>query len=190
PAWGRRGAAGVLAEPQERKTKLPGSPRDEAYYTIQLPPEYRPGRPYPLLIALHEKNETPKKTLERYRYEAVRNGYILVAPEWGEGFGKEYEYSDDERQRVLDVIRDVRMRYHVDSDRVFLSGFGEGANAAWDIGLSHPDLFAAVVPIAGDPKAGFMNRYWPNAIHLPFYLINGEYGGENFKIILMTMEKW
>jgi len=82
------------------------------------------------------------------------------------------------------------MRYHVDSDRVFLSGFGEGANAAWDVGLSHPDLFAAVVPMAGDPKAAFINRYWPNAIHLPFYLINGEYGGENFRNIVMTMEKW
>src|SRR5262249_14269056 len=106
---------GVLPEPQTRKTNLPSPNHVQIEYVIQLPPEYHPGRPYPLLVALHEDRENPRKALDRYRYEAVRNGYILVSAEWGAGFGGKYQYDDEERQRVLAVIRHVRMGYHVDS---------------------------------------------------------------------------
>jgi hypothetical protein len=178
-----------LPEPQARKTDLPSANQGPIDYVIQLPPEYRPGRPYPLIVALHDDGESPKRTIERYSYEARRNGYILVAPEWGSGFGGKWTYEPEERQRVLDVIRDVRMRYHIDSDRIFLSGVGEGASGAWDVGLSHPDIFAAVVPMAGDPQWQLILRYWPNAMHLPFYVINGEYGSD-LKGMLRTMEYW
>ncbi len=185
-------ASSVMAELEtiRRKTNLPGSNRLSADYEVMLPPEYRPGRPYPVLVVLHQDGETLKKTLERYGYYSRLYGYVLVAAEWGTGFGGAYRYSDDEHQRVLDVIRDMRFHFHVDSDRIFLSGFGEGGNAAWDIGLSHPDLFAAVIPIASDPNPSFILKYWPNAIHLPFYLINGEFSGNSAKAVRKVMEFW
>jgi len=144
-----------------------------------------------MLVVLHDDKEPLAQVMERYGYEAIRNGYILVGAEWGTGFGNIYGYNPDERQRVLDVIRDVRLRYHVDSDRIFLSGYGDGANAAWDIGLSQPDIFAGVVPIAGDPSPTLLQQYWPNAMHLPFYLVNGEYGGQFAnKFTMKVMEYW
>src|SRR6202021_422964 len=63
-------------------------------------------------------------------------------------------------------------------------------NAAWDIGLSHPDLFAAVVPIAADPSPSLIMKYWPTAMHLPFYIINGEFCGESGKYVRKVMEFW
>jgi len=176
--------------PQERRTQLPGVSRPSVPYWLQLPPEYRPGRPCPLLVVLHDDDELPPRILERFRAEAMRRGYLLVAPEWGPGFGGSYRYEEDERQRVLDVIRDVKLRFHVDDDRVFLAGQGSGGEAAWDIGLTHPDLFAAVVPMGANPRKDFLLRYWPNAIHLPFYLVAGEFGGESAPYLLRVMENW
>ena len=48
--------------------------------------------------------------------------------------------------RTVESIRDARKRFRIDSDRVFLAGHGEGGNAAFDIGMSRPDLFAGVIP--------------------------------------------
>jgi pimeloyl-ACP methyl ester carboxylesterase len=176
--------------PQERRTQLPGVSRPSVPYWIQVPPEYRPGRPYPLLVVLHDDDERPQRILDRFRPEAMRRGYVVVAPEWGPGFGGPYRYEEEERQRILDVIRDVKLRYHIDDDRVFLAGHGGGGEAAWDVGLTHPDLFAAVVPIGADPRKDFLIRYWPNAIHLPFYLVAGEFGGESAPYLLRVMEHW
>ena len=78
---------------------------------------------------------------------------------------------------MLNVLRDLRRRFQVDSDRVFLTGQGEGGNMAYNVGLSHPDLFAGVMPISGQPQF-FAVSYWRNAQYLPFYVVNGDHAGD------------
>lgn len=180
----------VTFAPQERRTQLPGVSRSPTNYWVQLPPEYRPGRPYPLLVLLHDDDERPNRILHRFQAEAMRRGYIVVAPEWGAGFGGGYRYEEEERQKILDVVRDVKLRFHVDDDRIFLLGQGGGGEAAWDVGLSHPDLFAAVIPIGANPRKDLLIRYWPNAVHLPFYLVAGEFGGDSAPQLMRVMENW
>ena len=74
-------------EPMDRKTNLPNNQRGSVDYHIQLPPEYSHGRPHPLLVALPDNSENLKKGLDRYVYDAKRNGYVVVAPDWSGGFG-------------------------------------------------------------------------------------------------------
>jgi phospholipase/carboxylesterase len=50
---------------------------------------------------------------------------------------------------VFEGIRGIRAHLHVHSERIFLVGFGEGAAAAYRLGLSFPDRFAGVVAING-----------------------------------------
>ncbi len=142
-------------------------------YQAQLPPEYHPGRPYPVLVALHHAGEGGKDMLDRWGEQAARHGYILVAPEWGSGAQAPYSYTTDEHAPVLDTLRDLGRRFAVDTDRVFLTGFAEGANMAYDVGLAHPDLFAGVLPIAGQPRYHAL-KYWQNGQYLPFYAVWGE----------------
>jgi hypothetical protein len=51
-----------------------------------------------------------------------------------------------------------------------------GGNAAWDIGLAHPDLWAGVIPVVAQSDR-YCSLYWKNAKLLPFYCVGGELDG-------------
>jgi hypothetical protein len=174
----------------ERQTNIPNANRAPVSYTLQLPLEYRHGRPYPLLVVLHGGSERAPQIAERYSYWAKLNGFILASVDWSGVNSTNYEYTADEHQRVLDAIRDVRLHYHVDCDRIFLSGFAEGANAACDIGLSHPDMFAGVSLISCMPKMGMMLPMWGNAKYLPFYMVTGDMAGDAPKNNQRLVSEW
>ena len=140
---------------------LPGQP--DATYYVQLPPEYNPQRRYPMIVSLHGIGHDPTMQIEWWAGEhepktarragkgqAGRYGYIVIAPAWTVEHQKEYEYSAREHAVVLGCVRDACRRFAVDTDRVFLSGHMEGGDAAWDIGVSHPDLWAGVIPISAE----------------------------------------
>jgi pimeloyl-ACP methyl ester carboxylesterase len=160
--------------------KLSNSKRGGTDYLIKLPPEYTHNRSYPVVIALHDKNETALTVVKRWEKMAARHGYILVVPELKQIEKGIYRYTEEEHQEVVNTLRDVRRRFHPDCDRVFLFGQGEGGKMAFDVGLSHPDLFAGVMPMSAGPLF-YARKYWRNAQHLPFYVMLGtnvirEYG--------------
>jgi hypothetical protein len=165
--------------PRDRRAPAP-SRGFATNYVLQLPPEYSHGRPTPLLVVLGAPAERPRDILDRFAPFAARHGYLLAAVEWSRNNAL-YGYSPDEHARVLDVLRDMRRHFNIDSDRVFLSGYGDGGNMAWDVGLSHPDLFAGVLPISAFPKLNFVLPYWRNAMYLPFYVVSGDFTAEASK---------
>jgi predicted esterase len=174
----------------EREAPHQANIRKKTSYLLQLPPEYKHSRSYPVLLVLHNGGEKPKEMLERWRELAQRHGYLLAAPAWNNGFGQVYSYSAGEHAVVLDVLRDLQRHFNVDSDRVFLAGFGEGGAMAFDVGLSHPDLFAGVVPIAAVPRF-FATSYAANSQHLPFYVVSGMlHANEGYKVLRKQFDSW
>ncbi|HEY7153311.1 MAG TPA: hypothetical protein VH575_05060 [Gemmataceae bacterium] len=166
----------------ERKT-------DGASYLLQLPPEYRHDRAYPLLIVLHHGGESPRDTLNLWSRAAAKNGYILIAPEWQDGgLNSAYSYSEREHLTLLNALRDVRRHFNADEDRVFLTGYGEGGAMAFDVGLGHPDLFAGVLPMGAGPEY-HAKICWRNGQYLPFYVVHGN-KGPNGKEMRTLFEKW
>src|SRR5262249_14419091 len=134
---------------------------------------YHPLRKYPAVLALHD-GTGPQAASSWWSAEAVRRGYIVVAPEYRvHGQGKEYQYSPSEHAAAELALRDARRRFSIDSDRVFVGGQLVGANMAWDLGLAHPDLFAGVVIVSGLPFK-YVNRYLPHAERLPLYVVLGD----------------
>lgn len=162
-------------------------------YYVQLPPEYEHNRKYPTVITLHGQRTTPQmqidwwcgpwhrtthpdKTVSANRYgQASRNGYIVVAPGWTVP-ARPYTYSAREHAAILIAMRDAMKRFSIDTDRVFLSGHGSGGDAAWDLGLAHPDLWSGIIPICG-AAAKFPAVLKRNAQHVPVYAIGGELDG-------------
>jgi len=150
-------------------------------YWVSLPYEYHPDHSYPLIVALHSETGTPQQELQAFwggteerGGQSQRRGYIVIAPEYvGKADSKGYDYNSGAHQIVINSLRDARHRFSIDSDRVFLSGHGMGGDAAWDMGLAHPHIFAGVIPINGaiDRHAKY---YMDNGRQLPLYPVNGE----------------
>ncbi|MEX0712902.1 MAG: tetratricopeptide repeat protein, partial [Pirellulales bacterium] len=159
-------------------------------YYVQLPPEYDPHRRYPTILTLHGAGTTPQQQIDWWAGssedgaarlgQATRQGYIVVAPLWSQEHQTEYRYSAAEHAAVLNVLRDACRRFSVDTDKVFLSGHSMGGDAAWDIGLAHPDLWAGVIPIVAQARK-YCAQYWQNAKLVPFYVLQGELDGDKVK---------
>ncbi len=163
---------------------LAGEPPIE--YLVQLPPEYDPNRRYPTVVTLQGAGTTPEQQIDWWAGawadggwrtgQAARFGYIVIAPQWTVEHQRTYEYTARAHAAALACLRDTSKRFAVDTDRVFLSGHSIGGDAAWDIALAHPDLWAGVIPIVA--RSGrYCSLYWENGKHLPFYVVAGELDG-------------
>jgi pimeloyl-ACP methyl ester carboxylesterase len=183
-----RPGAGAANGVEDRQTQVPWTQVRPVNYNLKLPPEYRPTRSYPVLIVLHGAGERPHDALDRWAPEAARNGYILAAPDWGGAAS--YNYTSDEHAVVTELIRDLRRHFAVDSDRIFLTGYGDGGTMAFDVGLSHPDLFAGIIPVCARPKRTSDYFYWHNAQYLPFYIVVGELAGDCVNLNRWPFEQW
>lgn len=160
-------------------------------YLLRLPPEYHHGRPWPLLIVLTHTTIPAAEALASVAREADRYGYILAAPEWTNAFDSGWRWNGDDHAYVTAVLRDIIRHFCVDNDRVCLLGYAEGANMALDIGLSHPDLFAALAAISPRPQwTNFLSEYWTNAQKLPCYIVTGEFSGDALQNTRRLFEKW
>jgi predicted esterase len=159
-------------------------------YTVQLPAEYNPYRRYPCVVALGSQElyfldqldwwvglDPSQLDLPCYG-EAARHGFIVIAPEWNLPKQPMYNYTENEKARVLATLRDAMRRFSIDTDRVFISGHFMGADAAWDLAFSHPDLWAGAIMIGGIADK-FVVQYWENAQYVPTYFVNGEFDGAN-----------
>jgi pimeloyl-ACP methyl ester carboxylesterase len=155
-------------------------------YSVLLPPEFNPHHTYPVIIALHEWGWTPERILKWWGgddaspLQSQRHGYIVIAPEYLPAkFGDPLPAPTE--TIVWESLRDVRRRFLIDSDRVFLSGYGRGADAAFDVALARPDLFAGVIPISGGfitPKGAATRDCLPlqeNARQNSWYVVMGEF---------------
>ena len=162
-------------------------------YLVQLPPEYDPNRKYPTIVTLHGERTTPQMQIDWWAGawkeknaddgtilkerlgQGTRFGYIIIAPRWGNEEDS-YHGTGAETGAVLYALRDAMRRFSIDTDRVFLSGHSAGGDAAWDLGLSHPDLWAGIIPICGKAtRYPFYLR--KNARYVPIYAVNGELDG-------------
>jgi predicted esterase len=154
-------------------------PKERAKYAVLLPNEYTPHRQYPTIVALRPAERSIERMLDWWggagekQGLSRRRGYIVIAPDYLAPKTSEYGYDEEAHAAVTRCIRDARKRFSVDSDRIFLSGHGVGGDAAFDIGMSHPDLFAGVIPIAGIGR-NYCTYYWENAKQLPFFIVGGE----------------
>jgi len=169
---------------------LIGQP-DITYY-VQLPPFYNPNRRYPTIVTLNGAGTSPKLQVDWWAGaynenlgvrlgQAARRGYIVVAPVWSRPHQTEYEYSAREHSAVLYSLRGACERFSVDTDRVFLTGHSMGGNAAWDIALAHPDLWAGAIPVVATADK-YISRYWENAKHVSMYFVMGEMDGDRMSL--------
>ncbi len=131
-----------LVAPGEHPLGLAAA-RDGVLY---VPTGYRPERPAPLLLCLHGAGSAGSRSVRALRASAERHGLLLLAPDaraatWDilrGGYGPDVAFID----RALAL---VFARCAVDSSRIGIEGFSDGASYALTLGLDNGDLFSAVL---------------------------------------------
>ena len=122
-------------------------------YQIYVPPGYTPDRAWPLVFIGHGGNsamsearamETANIYMSWYRDGfGAKQGFIVVVPATTRGWGWEGN------SIVTSVIAKVSREYHVDPQRVFMSGHSMGGHLSWRTALNLPERFAAIMPMSG-----------------------------------------
>ena len=139
-----------------------------ASYALYVPPSYSPDQAYPLILCLHGAGFTGEAYLERW-VPRLEDRYILACPTmvggaWWTRFAEEV---------ILEILDSLSQEYHIDPDRVFLSGMSNGGIGAWIIGMHHADRFAGIAPMASGLD-DVMFPFVENLINTPVYVIHGE----------------
>ncbi|GJL67134.1 MAG: hypothetical protein NPIRA05_21050 [Nitrospirales bacterium] len=136
-------------------------------YSLYIPSSYDPGKSYPLIMCLHGAGFTGESYLERW-VPRLNDKYILVCPTISMGAW----WSRSAEELVLKIVNMLQADYHIDRDRVFLTGMSNGGVGAWIIGMHHADMFAGISPMA----SGIDDVLFPfldNLRNTPVYIIHG-----------------
>jgi pimeloyl-ACP methyl ester carboxylesterase len=132
-----------------------------------VPTTYQSSRSYALVVCLHGFGFTGEGYLDRWRTR-LGDDYLLACPTYPSGAW----FTRGAEELVLETIRQALRRYHIDPNRVFLTGMSNGGIGAWLIGMHHAPLFAGLAPMA----SGLDNVLMPflaNLRHTPVYIIHG-----------------
>jgi predicted peptidase len=137
----------------------------ETQYLLFLPEGYEKDstQRWPLLLFLHGSGESgvdlekvkahgPPKLIEAGK----KFPFIVISPQAPPQNGWKAEV-------LKAMLDDLKKKYRVDNDRVYLTGLSMGGYGTWDLAEKYPDEFAAIAPICGggDPQRTWKLRHMP-----------------------------
>ena len=119
-------------------------------YGRAIPEDYDPGRPRPLVLALHPGGARTPFYGDQFMRQIALPGLaaldpIMVAPDcptpaWSDPAAD---------QAVMALIDNVMAEYAIDPRRVLVTGFSLGGSGTWFMSSHHPDRFTAAIVMAG-----------------------------------------
>ncbi|RMH31042.1 MAG: hypothetical protein D6690_17665 [Nitrospirae bacterium] len=138
-------------------------------YGLFVPPFYDPSRSYGLIVCLHGAGFTGDSYLKRW-VPRLKGDYLLACPTMSDGAW----WTRQAEELVLATVAAVRSRYHIDSNKLFLTGMSNGGIGTWLIGMHRADQFAGIAPMASgidDVLYPFLDNLRQTAV----YVIHGLY---------------
>lgn len=165
-------------QPKGRREKVPLTVRAKeapgGNYCIYVPAKYDPLVPTPLVVALHGGGPGGKdgklvtgngeEAMNFYADLAERWGWVVVCPsalvaQWG---------SRENEPLVDATIEEMKLLFHVDESRIYLTGHSMGGFGTWHWGPHRPELWAAIAPCAGGGGPNGVGE-----LELPTYIYHG-----------------
>lgn len=126
--------------------------------SLFLPEPFEPRYRYPVLVWLHQDDSNEDELLSVMPQISGQN-YIGIGFRGTSDDGQSptgsfhWEASDEKREHLLEEIRDTLEEmgrfFRMDSNRIYLAGFGAGATMALELLLAAPELFAGAVAVGG-----------------------------------------
>jgi len=150
----------------------------ERPWVLQIPSGYDPSVPTPLLVVLHggvgsaDVHDDPLGyvTESEQGALALERGWISMFP-----FGQADATWWDEvgMANIRNLVRTVKRELNVDDDRVWMSGFSDGASAGFAHAMLRPSDYAAFVALNGHMGVasidGDLPIYAPNMSMTPIF---------------------
>ena len=161
----------------------------EQPYTIYIPPEFDESKAYPLVVMLHGAGSNHRLALRRVFGKSNLPGENDVEasayfPEWQDvdmivaaPFARgTMGYQGFAEKDVMDMIADIKRRFRIDENRTYLTGLSMGGGGTLWLGLSYPDMWAAIAPVCPAPPAKAI-QLAPNALHMAVRFVHGTNDG-------------
>ena len=143
----------------------------DRHFMVHVPASFDAKRKLPVVIMLHGVGGTGQQAMEQTGWdrEADRENFIAVFPDgvaehpklapsfllnpqtWNEGSGRHAsgKRNDADVEFIAYIIDALEARYGADPDRIFVTGFSNGASMTFRIGVELSDRVAAIAPVAG-----------------------------------------
>jgi dienelactone hydrolase len=134
---------------------------------LSVPLTYQPSKGYGLVVCLHGAGFTGDAYLERWQ-SRLGEDYLLACPTYAAGAW----FTRRAEELVLATIQYVRRQYHIDPDRIFLTGMSNGGIGTWLVGMHHAPLFAGIAPMASGLDDVLM-PFLANLRNTPVYIVHG-----------------
>jgi len=166
-------------------------------YAIYIPENFDETKKYPLVVFLHGAFSNHRLGLRRAFGEGNKQGpefgtpgfvpaetdlevtrfypklksedYIVVAP-FARGTAG---YQGIPEQDIFDMLADVKSKFRIDENQMYLTGLSMGGGGTLWIGLTHPDMWAAIAPVCPAPPEG-TDKLAMNAFNIPVHLFVGD----------------
>lgn len=147
-------------------------------WVLYVSTHYDPARPAPLLVRIHGGVNTPNIEGDPVEYVLEdafiagleEGGWLGVYPMGQEGATW---WDDVGMANIASMIRDVKRRYNVDDDRVYMGGFSDGGSGSFAHAMLEPTDYAAFLCLNGDMGVGSQDGgkhlYAPNMMNTPIY---------------------
>lgn len=160
----------------------------EMSYALFVPSTYDKEKKTPLVIALHGLGSNPKQMMlyPGLTDQAEKYGFIVAAPMgynsrgwYGQAIPKKLANKADpenmpalSEKDVMNVLAIVRTDFTIDDRRIYLMGHSMGGGGTWHLALKHPDIWAALAPIA--PAIFQPATDVAKIKHIPVILVQGD----------------
>lgn len=150
---------GARAQFVERRYSGPAGTRA---YKLFIPAN-APSRAAPLLVMLHGCKQDPDDFAAGTRMNelAQRHGFLVAYPAQSRGANgancwnwfraRDQQRDDGEPSILAGIAREIATLHPIDERRVFVAGLSAGAAMAVILGVTYPDVFAAVGAHSGLP---------------------------------------
>jgi phospholipase/carboxylesterase len=139
-----------LAAPPHQDTGVlhdDNDPGSRGGFSLYVPEYYTPDRAWPLVMALHGGSGNGRGFLWSWLRDARSHGAILVAPT---ATGRTWALMGDDTDspNLARILAWVRTRWHVDPERLLLTGMSDGGTFCYVSGLESASPFTHLAPVA------------------------------------------
>lgn len=129
-------------------------------FRLYIPLSYDGTKPVQMVMSLHEINETAaiQQAYSNYMLVADTAGFLVLHPQgsttnpyWNAGLNTNV----DDVMFISQLIDSIKLSYNIDLNRVYCSGFGNGAVMSYYLACHLPNKIAAIASVGGS-----MYNFW------------------------------